>query len=73
MYFYVHPVHACLSPLLSFQYSSVFDDYIDYRLNRKHRGALARSILNQMDLDAPYDYEAAKVSKYPPLPNLILE
>ena len=35
-----------------FQYTNYFTDYMDYRLRRKHHGALARSILNQMDLDA---------------------
>lgn len=43
------------------QYTSPFDDYIDYRLNRKHRGAAVRSVLNQMDLEPRH-------TKYPPLP-----
>ena len=40
---------------------TAFDDYMDYRMNRVHRGAMVRSILNQVELDP-------KPTRYRPLP-----
>ena len=40
---------------------TAFDDYMDYRMNRVHRGAMVRSILNHVELDP-------KPTRYRPLP-----
>ena len=40
---------------------TAFGDYMDYRMNRVHCGAMVRGILNQAELDP-------KPSRYLPLP-----
>ena len=40
---------------------NAFDDYMDYRLNRVHRAAMVRSILNSVELDP-------KPTRFRPLP-----
>ena len=40
---------------------TAFGNHMDYRMNRVHRGAMVRSILNQVELDP-------KPTRYRPLP-----